>query len=437
MNQTQTYFREGASGEMSSIAVQTQGKTPLLGSKSFLGEEYSLSKPTQFGWKVSDRFSSSEGWNYFKPQELYVEHKRPRWSVAVGAKQMDALQTDKTWSNPIWFSRYREDKLNNTEVIGPVGLHNHFELGSGWSVSSVLIAAHIPDFGPHQTIQDGQFISRNPWFRPPTREILTDLSDDPLPTHYSVKVPPTEKVVGKPGAILQVDKKLSTTQNLRLLGARKALPSLHLSFPVVYRQFDSSEYLDLGIVPEAVEHTAAAVEWTYQNNPEDIDNTKGAFVSFQYERPDVPARDSIWISQTFKEAYVASAGYRQVVAAGSTPLGLELSYWQVFGGDDRDSGRFAPALSVFERRYDFVQAVKLGASVRKGKLNTSSALIYDYAQQGMLWTNRLNYNFDRQWAMGAVLDVMGLIGPKGRVEDGLLSLYRSNDRFGLGVSYVF
>ena len=68
MNQSETFFREGASGEISSIAVQAQGKGPIISSRSFLGEQYSLSKPAQIGWKDSDRYSASEGWNYFKPQ---------------------------------------------------------------------------------------------------------------------------------------------------------------------------------------------------------------------------------------------------------------------------------------------------------------------------------------------------------------------------------
>ena len=357
--------------------------------------------------------------------------------MAVGAKQFDNLKTNESWSNPVWSARYREDKIY-TESIGAVGLHNHFELGDGWSVSSVLIAAHIPDFGPHQSIEEGHFVSRNPWFRPPPNNIIIDLGGDQNQVvNYSIDTPKTSDVVGKPGAILQVEKKIDSHQSVKVMGARKAMPALHLSFPVVYRQLDSTEYLDLHITPKAVEHTAAAVEWSYQTTAEETEKTKEVFASFQYEKPDLPTRDATWISQTFKEAYIASAGYRQIVSAGTWPLGLELSYWQVFGGDGPDSGRYASNLSVFERRYDFVQAVKLGASVRKGRSATSSSLIYDYAQQGMLWSNRFNYNFNREWSLAAVLDLMGLVGPTGRVPDGLLSLYRANDRVGLGVSYVF
>lgn len=438
MNQSETFFRQGASGEMSSIAVETQGVVPFGGRKNtILGEEYSLSpKPLRFGWNVSDHYSASEGWNYAKPRELYVEYKKPRWSLALGAKQVDKLQTDKTWANPIWFSRYREDKIN-TQTIGQVGLHGSADLGSGWSVSAVGIAAHIPDFGPHQSIEEGRFVSRNPWFRPPQSQVILNEGQAETPIHYRLHNYKTEEIVGKPGGILQVAKKIDSHQSVKVVGARKALPALHLSFPVVLELDSNSQNLDLEITPASVYHTAAAVEWSYLTNSEETENTKEIFTSFQYERPDDFARQNNWISQTFKEAYVASAGYKQVFGVGTFPVGLEISYWQVWGGDASDRGDLAQTLSVFERRYDFVQAVKLGASTRKGKLASSTAFTYDYAQQGVLWSSRMNYSFNREWSMGALLDLMGLVGPTGRVPDGLLSLYRANDRFGLGVSYVF
>ena len=60
MDQSQTFFRQGASGEISSIAVHTQGKMSILKSgNEVLGDQYSLSKPLQLGWSVSDRYSSS------------------------------------------------------------------------------------------------------------------------------------------------------------------------------------------------------------------------------------------------------------------------------------------------------------------------------------------------------------------------------------------
>lgn len=426
MQQSETFFRQGASGEMSSINVQSKGRASVLGSNPF-----------QLGWRVSDRYAASEGWNYFKPQELYFEYKKPQWSIAVGAKHMDSLRASDAWSNPIWFARFREDKIN-MQTIGPVGLHASAVLPAGWRVHTSLIAAHIPDFGPHQTIENGKFVSRNPWFRPPPEQIILDLS---TPTtravQYQIAPYKIEDIAGKPGAIVQVEKKINSNQNLKFVGARKALPALHLSFPVVYRQLDNDAFLDLVINPASVYHTAAAIEWSYQNNPDEANTPRALFVTFQYENPDVVQRPKNWISQTFNEAYVASAGYKQVVSAGSLPLGLEISYWQVWGGDGPDKGEDASTRSVFDRRYDFIQAVKIGASVQKGRYVTSSSLIYDYAQQGLLWSNRFNYQINRQWAMSGLLDMLGLLGPTGQVTDGLLSLYRANDRFGLGVSYVF
>lgn len=423
-HQNENFYRKGASGEMSSLSLQTEGQ------KSFTSSSH-------FNWQIADSYSSSEGWNYLKPRELYFETKKTNWSVAFGAKHFEQLKTSQTWSNPIWYSRYRDDKVN-PQSIGQVGLHSHFNLGDGWSVSSVLIAANIPDFGAHQTIEDGQFVSRNPWFRPPPDKIILDLNGETeRAVRYQIDQPNVEDIVLKPGAILQIKKELSPKQSLKLVGARKAVPALQLSFPVIYRQLDSDQYLDLSIKPIAVEHTAAALEWSYQTDPEQSEKNKEFFASFQYERPDVPSRPDNWISQNFREAYIGSAGYKQTVALGTVPLGFEVSYWQLWGGDGPDSGQFASATSVFDRRYDFIQAVKLAVSTRKNKIAASSAFTYDYAQQGMLWSNRFNYFFSRSWAAAAIVDLIGLVGPTGRVDDGLLSLYRSNDRFGLGVSYVF
>lgn len=429
--QNQTYFRDGASGEISSISVQTRGRKSLL-SQTPAHE----AQPLQLGWLIADRYSATENWNYFKPQELYLEYKKPKWFIAVGMKQMDSLQTNKVWSNPIWFSRYREDKIN-MQTIGPLGLHTQNQLPQGWTISTSLIAAHAPDFGPGQRVIDGEFVSKNPWFRPPPDQVILDLSETTARRiEYSLAPYKVTDIINKPGAILQIDKKIDSRQNIKLIGARKALPALHLSFPVIQRQLDNDEYLDLAINPASIYHTAAAIEWTYQTTEEEK-RQQAVFASFQYENPDQPVRPNSWISQNFKESYVASAGYKQTFNTSFFPLGLELSYWQVWGGDGPDKGDNASVLSVYERRYDFVQAVKLGASIQKNRYSTSTAFIYDVAQEGVLWSNRIHYRLNKEWAMSGLLDIMGLLGPTGRVPDGLISLYRANDRLGLGVSYVF
>ncbi|MGE0527550.1 MAG: hypothetical protein AB7G93_12625 [Bdellovibrionales bacterium] len=97
---------------------------------------------------------------------------------------------------------------------------------------------------------------------------------------------------------------------------------------------------------------------------------------------------------------------------------------------------------MFERRFQYSEAYLVGLHFpfRSGlrfPLATDWSVRYDRRQNAGAFSARLAMNFTRAWRGQLELDVLGLVGSKGEVEDGFLSTYRANDRIALGMSYVF
>ncbi len=384
---------------------------------------------------IKDEFSPSEDWNYFDVYEAYAKVTLPEnSSVSLGRKRMRWNEWEENWGVGIIEPRYVEDKMH-PQFAGLTGLFAETK-GKSTSGTIALLPVYVPDFGPHFYVRDDVFYSANPWFIAPSPAYV--FNGQPGDIHYMVNQPDTGKIISHPGIAAKVETTPTKSYLTRVSYAYKPIEQLFIGFPsnrVVVA--DDETFMQVEITPFvnyqrvlSNDHIYKYKMWTFS-------------AGWMHEDLLLDTPPSNWTYQTGGEAWVFHTGASVFLEPeGPTATRLEFNYLNVNGGDERDQGRFAGDKSLFERRYQYLNAVSLSLkkSFRRGfkrPIDTNSKVIYDQAQNGGCVSLSVSQSFARNWRAGAQVDVLGVFGENARVRDGFLSNYRANDRVGVEMDYVF
>jgi hypothetical protein len=165
--------------------------------------------------------------------------------------------------------------------------------------------------------------------------------------------------------------------------------------------------------------------------------------SLTREVPDEDSSPEDHTAQQVSPATIYAAGIsRPLEEDGPYAARIKFGFFKVEGGDARDKGDFAGDTSLFERRYQYLEAYSLGLSkpwrgLGRFPLDTGLRFVYDRIQNGGVASFTVGMNFNRWLRMDLEADFLGLFSGPAQVSDGFLALYRANDRMGVGVSYVY
>lgn len=383
----------------------------------------------------SDEYSASEEWNYVNVPQAFVQYRVSNGELSFGRKLEHWSEMDRDWDQGIFQPRYRLNKLR-PEASGLIGLFGHSSAGK-FDFTVGLLPVNLCEFGPHFTVEDDQFTSKNPWFRPPPPQFI--YLGAPGDLKYTLKHPQPSEVVAQPGLITKVD----FNENLygaRLTYAYKPMPQLLLGFP-------SENRVVLGVPRDTMFIQANARVLYHQVIGLDQMVSSGAWKfsgSVVHERPDRDRFPSDWTVQHARNATVATASVsRYLETPGPSAGSVKASVYKLWGGDDFDQGTFAAATTLFERRYMYNEAYSLGFSkawrgLFKNALETEARVIYDRLQEGTVFSFSSGMNFSKNWRGDFEMDILGLTGSNARISDNsFITNYRANDRVGVGMTYVF
>lgn len=408
----QGYFREGAKSEISDLDLRVSGYL----------------KPLNLQMDIKNTYRTGEDHNYFKPYELYVPFSAGQTQIQVGRVLKNWSWSDAYWQQGLWQPRFMDDKIL-TEAAGLTGVF----VENNWDVlrSRVWLSpVNIPELGPSLSVEEGRFVSANPWFNTPPE--FVDISGVVTRVEYSLKQPKIEDFVLRPGAGFSLESDSPWFE--RLSYAYKPVPQIMLGFPyyLALGEVPDSSALNIEVNTRLLYHHIATWETKHESS-------QGTFLtSLSFEAPERDVTPTNWISQEVKNATVASAQFQRPVDGGSLLLG----WLKVWGGDQPDSGEFAPAGTVFERRYQYLHALRMGWNSSKIQWGSSliglgSDLIYDFDQAGVTWRNQTQLQASANIFMHLRADLIGLTGGKERAKDSFIRSYRANDRIQAGVRYVF
>lgn len=417
VNSNQGFYREDASKATSDLRLEFN----------------SLNEKKRFIYKAQGavQYGETERAAYFDIRDLYVGYKINTASeLSFGRRGQNWSDAEGIWKAGQWEPRALHDKIKADEL----SLFGFFFNYQKDRVSFVAYTSpiYIPEISPASHIEDGKFVSANPWFSAPPQQV--SWSGSLMPVRYSIDQPRLASVVMRPsyGASATV-----TEQGVfgRVSYADKPMNQIPLAFPVVVRTLDSGQHLDIAIQPSFRRHRLMTVESGLKQ--EEGWQLLASLTHDQAENPR-QAPDN-WLTQNIKDSLT------QVYAVGYewSKTGLSFSYLHMDGGDARDLGEQANDVSMFERRFQYLRAYRLTAEQRRIKglgrtSNLTGSLTYDQMQRGILMSLAFITQWNTRWSSVVAADLLGLqdLAPV-TVPDGFLRTYRSNDRVGVGVSYVF
>jgi hypothetical protein len=383
---------------------------------------------------VRDTYRIGENYNYVKPYELYVlPFENQTYKFQAGRVLKDWSQADAYWEQGLWQPRFLDDKFLMEEA-GLAGFFGEFRSGSS---TAMLWASplFIPEIGPDFSIRDGQFISGSPWFKPPTSQVL--IGDQPTRTRYRVNYPDIKEIVLNPGVGGQWQTKDAATKRYlrRISYAYKPMNQLLLGFPYYLELSENadSSALNIEVNPRVLYHHLAT--WETEQ-----DFGRGRLLTaLTFDSPRRDSTPSTWITQEVKDALIASLEWEQ----GLGPGRLNFGWLRVWGGDQPDAGDFAPEGTLFERRFQYLQALRAGwdgefVNIGNWAWAFSSRFTYDVEQAGLVWGSQLTARPTGNLYIHLRADLIGLTGEEEKIDSGgFINTYRANDRVQTGVSYAF
>lgn len=418
----QNYYRDGAEDNNNSLSlgIEQEGKWRRFGARMSLKDEY----------------SATENWNYFKVYDLHADYRiDPRLQLAVGRKLDRWNEWEEDFGQSLFQPRYMQNRLR-PEFAGLTGVFFNTNTRP-FAFTIGVLPVHIPDMGAHVSVKDNKFVSKNPWFKPPAGEFQFRQGIGDI--HYSLEKPEVTEVLFNPGAVAKVEFNDSAKYFGRLSVAYKPMPQFLLGFPSENRVQVAAigDHMDLRVTPRVPYHAVASHDsvmrsegWTVQ-----------ASVAAEYPmREEAPAD---YTAQTAKPAGIYALGVsRPLEDEGLYAARARVGFLRVDGGDGNDTGNFASERTLFENRYQYTEAYLLGVykpwrGFGRFPLDSELKIIYDRIQHGGAVGIYLGMNISDEFRADIEADFLGLLAGPRRQDDGFLSLYRANDRVGIGLSYVY
>ncbi|MGK5087468.1 hypothetical protein WDW86_07910 [Bdellovibrionota bacterium FG-2] len=371
--------------------------------------------------------------------EAYVgtSSRLSRLQLGVGRRLETWSSLDDSWKLGLWQPRFRWDYLDppaSALVGGNVIIQDGF-------VRFVALASpvYIPERGVPVTVRDGHITPSLPWGSAPSTQVL--LFNQATQVRYNVVMPNIEKVVMNP--VYSAKLRLGKEMGPWISGSYGYKPMNQILWGYeAYLDLNAPEpEANVTLHPRVAYHQLLAVETGFSARSFDFS------LSLLQEKPDRDLTPGAWTTQEFTDTLSASPTLSfRFGGWAPDPALINVSYLRewggvISGGQAPDKGPMASGNdSVFEGRYPFQNALKLGAKTNLPgswgrKFGWDFHLIYDVGHSGTILSHLLSFR-----AFGGVEFRLGAdFLSSFRTDDGtdFISQYRTNDRIHAGISYVF
>lgn len=420
----------------------------LLGDLYFTGSQEDLNNGQLHGrFKLSNEFSGFETYldlgagglvgekteNYFMLPQVYIAKSVGyATKVNLGRRVMNWSSLDDYWQLGDVQPLFRWDSAR-PEIQGITGLTLEIKPTDYLQIDLFGSALHIPSQGPSFSIADGKITSGNPWFSPPV-DILA-LSGQPYDLLYSVKTPDVDEIVLQPsyGAVVTLK---SPDEKYMMRTGYFSKPRNELALPFEGTINLSNNTGDIVVHPEVAEHKLTTLDLAYKSTG------WGVTLSGIYES-DVEFRtEQNWIYPHFSDQYKTGV----MVNIQATPFHtVEIGGIRTFNNRVSALGLSTGGGSIdiysFRNQYDNAVDLRLSsvfAPRPHGFLfQTKLRYAYDYKVDTSLLSADVNYNPLADLTCFARIDFFGGKRDVSDSYNNLLVNYLDNDRFQMGVKYVF
>ncbi len=420
----------------------------LLGDMYFTGEKSELNNGQLHGrFKLSNEFSGYETYldlgagglagekaeSYFILPQAYISKTfSESTKVTVGRRVMNWSALDDYWMLGDIQPLFRWDSAR-PEIQGISGVTLEFKPTSYLQVDLFGSYLYIPSQGPSFSIVDGKLTSGNPWFS----EVVDifEFSEQPYDLLYSVKTPDISDVVFQPsyGAVVTLK---SPSEEYMVRAGYFVKPRSELALPFEGTLNISNNTGDIVVHPKVAEHKVSTMDLGYRNDLWSVT------LSGIYESDTKYDVDPNYFYPVFSDQYKTGVMFGLQVAQFHR---LEVGGIRTFNNDVSVQGTSGLGADIdvfsFRNQYDNAADVRLSsvfAPRPHGFLfQTRMRYAYDYKVETSLISADVNYNPLADLTCFARIDFFGGKRDVSDTYNNLLVNYLDNDRFQLGVKYVF
>lgn len=379
--------------------------------------------------------SFAEEHSYADIRDLYTDYTVRDSRIAFGRMRTNFSEADEFWETGQWQPRFMWDPMQ-PDTNGLFGL---FGLGSANNGSTRLTVFASPIYVPEETQayreKNGKVYSKNPWFRPPppVGEILGDTTD----IHSYVDEPKVTDVISQPSFAMRAEQDLGENVNVGLSYGVKPVNQTLLKFKYKMVTANGEQYARINFAPHYAYHHLVTSDATFRAG------RWKTLISNTYEKPFKLEEDQVLISQQLREMYVASMMTSfDLLGEGASATQLYAGVIKAWGATAPDGGEDLSGESLFDIRQRWLEAYRLGVRhpvwTKLRRLYNNLEFTYDRMQNGATVISQIEYNVASGWIATASVDLLGVFDTReSEYEKAFVRQYRANDRFAMGLSYVY
>ncbi len=398
---------------------------------------------------VTDVSDSDVHSNYFLPAEAYIT---TNWlaeslKISFGRKVLTWSELDQDWNLGLWQPRWRWDYLKPKE-FGFTGVF--FEMKyPAFHFLAFVSPVFIPEHGaPIQNV-NGQLRSGTRWFVSPPSEF--EFKTQTTGITYDVDFDEGKIVSQESFGFLTQVGDLDQGVWARMAYANK--PLNQLGFDIMRNSF--VDETNIYIRPRVLRHELTSMDLGYAHRYYRVtvsylfDSVKRDRVPTQnsFKTDDHSARLFSNQEDVFYQDYDPVQVFSTKIKFPFSQLidrYFELKYFRAFGGESRTrgDGLFVNTIQ-FDSRLDFNNAIGISLRERLGQIRYfpifgEISSLYDFDQKGSIISvlTHLEATYALQFLFGFDLLSVETTDLDSR-SNGFIDRYKSNDRFFVGMKYVF
>lgn len=380
-------------------------------------------------WNLGSRYSDLEGFQFWI-KELKTEYVKnlPSLDTKVGFKlgrfyQTD-LKIDSIWGLGVVESQFRGDPLTPLHQ-GLTGLSVWSDLG-GVEFSLFASPLSLPDTGVAYNIQDGQLVSNSPWFTQAPTSVNYQGQDVNL--SYNLDISNRLDLLVNPSILAGLKTKV---YGLGFAVHGGLLPSNQFFLevdPKARVNPQGEAFVEANVVPELLSKTVLAVKLDKQFKSTSL---WAEYFSESHQLSNNSSNPDLYQSEVFDSTFIA-LGLDSKIRFKAMDLDYGFSYLRNPSRTKLNSfNEFQFGNYIYNNAFETRLALKFYPS----RFTASFNFKYDLDESAFLASPRFTYRTQDNLQVYSQYDLIG------RASDdnvqGFLAQQAANDRFTVGINYVF
>lgn len=365
--------------------------------------------------------------NYLNFSEIFIESSQNQnETFYFGRKKMQWSELDSRWDLGIWEPVFKWNPLS-AERQGLTGIFWQVERPY-FTLALFASPIYLPNQGPNFDIENGRFVKGNPWFRRPPETIR--IWDEATEIEYKLQKPDEAQVVLQNSFGIRIA--FGETKNLRgqLSYTYKPVNQLAMGYD---GNLDIAQLKGIvNIHPQVFYHSLAGADLSYKTG----DIRAGLSGLYDHTNNDYVFEEKNLTRSVFADSLLVSPFIEWFQGS----WGLAFQHLDMIGGGTKEEGELASSTrEPLMIKYPFQQAdqITLMSNLfKRHKLNTK--ISYLHSQKNNFDLVRFSSRFDLSTLWSIVAEMQLLKAGSSTIDNqNEIAQFANNDRFMMGVTYVF